>query len=221
MNRKRPLIETGGSANILKNPVQQLPAVVARGSSVEDMQTLQKNEKHQFPGTQPGFHGGEPMASGMQASNITSAIRSQMISSTAAAPGAKAGTSREIHGLQRKVLERNTGPSTGGFDLQALLDESAARFARNAAPSRAAKQKAQEKLVHTRLTHIEEDATRSEQEDADARAALKHRNGVKALRGEPTELKPGYCENCREKFDDFDEVSHKQTCVPDDANTHM
>ena len=210
MSRKRPLIETEGSINIHRNAAQQLPAVVSRDSSVENMQTLQKNQKHHFPGIRPGFHGGEPMASGMQASNITSAIRSQMISSTAAAPGAKAGTSREIHGLQRKVLERNAGPSIGASaNLQNVLDAaSAAGSARSVAPSRVAKQKAQEKLVHTKLTHIEEVETHSEQEEADLRAALKQCNGVKALRGEPKELKPGYCENCREKFDDFDEVSH-------------
>ncbi|KAI5297550.1 hypothetical protein KEM56_004738, partial [Ascosphaera pollenicola] len=58
-----------------------------------------------------GLHGlsnaREPAASGVQPSNITSAIRSQMISSTAAGTGAKAATSKEVHELKRKVLENN------------------------------------------------------------------------------------------------------------------
>ncbi|KAJ5773077.1 Regulatory subunit Dfp1/Him1 central region [Penicillium paradoxum] len=67
-----------------------------------------------FPRTGPFYTGNEPAASGVQPSNMTSAIRSQMISSTAAAPGAKAGLSKEVHGLQRKVLEKGTGGFTVG-----------------------------------------------------------------------------------------------------------
>ncbi|KAJ5129462.1 Regulatory subunit Dfp1/Him1 central region [Penicillium bovifimosum] len=62
-----------------------------------------------IPRSGPFYTVCEPAASGVQPSNVTSAIRSQMVSSTAAVPGAKAGLSKEVHGLQRKVLEKGTG----------------------------------------------------------------------------------------------------------------
>ena len=207
--RKRPLSEMQQGENMTLHRTQQLPAAVCRDEQIDTVQDLEKTQKHQFAGNRLGFHGGEPMASGMQASNITSAIRSQMISSTAAAPGAKAGTSKEVHGLQRKVLERNAGPSlnvTGA--AQQLRDiASNSRSLRNVPPPRVAKQKAQEKLGQSKLVHINEEMTLSEQEEVDGKAALRQTNAIRALRGEKREPKPGYCENCREKFDDFEEVS--------------
>ena len=64
------------------------------------------------------------------------------------------------------------------------------------APPRAAKRKAQDTL-----TQIHEDTTLSEEEE-NARRVVAPRKKKVVQR----ELKPGYCENCREKFDDFDEV---------------
>ncbi|MCJ1404101.1 hypothetical protein MMC11_007326 [Xylographa trunciseda] len=205
--RKRPLSEMQQGGNMTLHRTQQLPATFTRDEPVETVQDLQNTQRHQFAGNRLSLHGGEPMASGMQASNITSAIRSQMISSTAAAPGAKAGTSKEVHGLQRKVLERNAGPSINapGTAQQMRDIASNTRSLRNIAPPRVAKQKAQEKLGQSRLTHIDEEMTRSEQEEVDGKAALRQSNAMKALRGEKREPKPGYCENCREKFDDFEE----------------
>jgi regulatory subunit for Cdc7p protein kinase len=142
----------------------------------------------------------EPAASGMQQSNLTSAIRSNMISSTAAAPGAKAGTSKEVHELKRKVLERsNTGSlSVGSMPSSYRMMDLAGHLknARAPAPQRAAKSKAQEKLGG-----IQEDDP-SEEELAAERAA----NAMSRKRTAKKDPKPGYCENCRDKYDDFDEV---------------
>ncbi|KAF2020794.1 sporulation-specific protein 6 [Aaosphaeria arxii CBS 175.79] len=149
----------------------------------------------------PRIAGGEPVASGIQPSNITSAIRSQMISSTAAAPGARAGNSKEVNQLKRKVLEKNSVPSANSCQSSAMNDVRAALNQENAQPVRAAKRKAQDALGF-----IHEDATPSDEERQTRKAAAVRRRKVSEK-----ELKPGYCENCREKFNDFDEhvVSRK------------
>jgi len=144
--------------------------------------------------------GGEPVASGVQPSNITSAIRSQMISSTAAAPGAKAGTSKEVHGLQRKVLERNSGPpSLGLTSSHRMTDLSAA--AREDATCRLTKRNTQENLGF-----IDEELSTNEMEENARRAeAARKAKAVQKRKIEKRDPKPGYCENCMEKFEDFDE----------------
>lgn len=121
--------------------------------------------------------------------------------------------SREMHGLQRKVLERNTGSISNKDTTQRLADLAAtARSFRAGPPARVAKQKAQEKLGHSRMAHIDEELTPSESEEAERRTALVSSNALKASKGESREPKPGYCENCREKFDDFDEVCRSSSC---------
>ncbi|KIN01243.1 hypothetical protein OIDMADRAFT_122891 [Oidiodendron maius Zn] len=122
--------------------------------------------------------GGEPVASGVQPSNITSAIRSQMISSTAAQPGAKAGTSKEVHGLQRKVLEKTSGgPASYGGAASSHRMTDINNAAKEEMAVRAGKRK-------EKLDLIEEDVN---------------------LKLEKRDPKPGYCENCQDKFEDFDE----------------
>ena len=140
----------------------------------------------------PRFIGGEPVASGMQ-QNITSAIQSQMISSTAAAP--RAGNSKEVNQLQRKVLEKNSVTSANSGHSSVINDVRAAMATDNVPPMRAAKRKAQETLGHDPSIEVEERHARKI-------AALRKRKPAEK------ELKPGYCENCREKFNDFDEVSN-------------
>lgn len=147
--------------------------------------------------------GGEPVASGVQPSNITSAIRSQMISSTAAAPGAKAGTSKEVHGLQRKVLERNSGPASLGLTSSHRMTDLAA--ATKDDNGRMTKRRANDKLGM-----IEEDAPANEAEqNARKVEAVRKDKAVQKRKSEKRDPKPGYCENCMDKFEDFDEV-----CVP-------
>jgi regulatory subunit for Cdc7p protein kinase len=140
----------------------------------------------------PRFIGGEPVASGMQ-QNITSAIQSQMISSTAAAP--RAGNSKEVNQLQRKVLEKNSVTSANSGHSSVFNDARAAMAPDHVQPARAAKRKAQETLGHDPNNDAEERHARKI-------AALRRRKPAEK------ELKPGYCENCREKFNDFDEVSN-------------
>jgi regulatory subunit for Cdc7p protein kinase len=146
----------------------------------------------------PRFIAGEPVASGLHQSNITSAIRSQMISSTAAAP--RAGNSKEVNQLKRKVLEKNSVPSanTNSGHSSVMNDVRTALNQEHSQPMRAAKRKAQESLGHI---HGDDD----EERQARKAAALRRRKTAEK------ELKPGYCENCREKFNDFDEhvVSRK------------
>jgi regulatory subunit for Cdc7p protein kinase len=145
----------------------------------------------------------EPAASGIQQSNLTSAIRSQMISSTAAAAGAKAGTSKEVNELKRKVLERtHTGSlSVGSIPSSHRMTDiaGALKNARAPAPQRAAKSKAQEILGG-----IGEETGVSDDELAAERALHAPVKKKKAARKDP---KPGYCENCRDKYEDFDDVS--------------
>lgn len=142
---------------------------------------------------------GEPVASGVQPSNITSAIRSQMISSTSAQPGAKAGTSKEVHGLQRKVLEKNNGASYGGAtttshrtaDIATTKEEMTTRAGRR----------------NDKLDLIEEDADPSEREENTRKAEnAQQAPAVQQKKLEKRDLKPGYCENCQDKFEDFDDV---------------
>lgn len=143
----------------------------------------------------PRFIGGEPVASGLQQSNITSAIKSQMISSTAAAPGARAGNSKEVNQLKRKVFEKNSAPSANSGH-SSTMNDAHLRAALNqdcSQPPRAAKRKAQETLGYIREDTDEEKQTRKA-------AVIRRKKPVEK------ELKPGYCENCREKFNDFDEV---------------
>ncbi|KAF2453761.1 Dfp1/Him1, central region-domain-containing protein [Lineolata rhizophorae] len=139
----------------------------------------------------PRYAGGEPIASGVQPSNVTSAIRSQMVSSTAPGPVQRAGSSKEVHQLKRKVLERNNAsgasmPSSYMNDLRAAVND-------KPSASRGTKRKAQD------LEQIHE----MPRED--------NYNSKPPKKAAPKDPKPGYCENCREKFNDFDEhvVSRK------------
>lgn len=135
------------------------------------------------------FLAGEPVASGMQPSNVTSAIRSQMISSTTGGVlGAKAGTSKEIHGLQRKVVI-SQDPSSRRM---AELSHDSNTFVRSASFSQA---------IQRKLDPVNEEGTSRQREK------LRRTTSVPVPQPRKRDLKPGYCENCQEKFADFDEVS--------------
>lgn len=146
------------------------------------------------------LHEGEPAASGVQPA-ITSAIHSAM-SSTAAQPGLKVGTSKEVHDMQRKVLEKkilalntpNLQYSNQTIDKIALVeDDSSIRDSMIKIP---------EKL------NIIEEAS----ENLQARETLQKTESarkIKSIQQSTTtvrqESKPGYCENCQDKFEDFNE----------------
>ncbi|KAF2210810.1 hypothetical protein CERZMDRAFT_44532 [Cercospora zeae-maydis SCOH1-5] len=135
---------------------------------------------------------GEPVASGVQPSNVTSAIRSQAISSAAISSTTglhrRVGDSREMSMLKRKVLGSNSIPTSHANDVRAAINEDAVP------PPRAAKRKAQETLGVV----YENDHTGAETLQIAAHAAKRKKVVEK-------EAKPGYCENCRDKFDDFDD----------------
>ncbi|OJJ43978.1 hypothetical protein ASPZODRAFT_153959 [Penicilliopsis zonata CBS 506.65] len=151
-----------------------------------------------MPRTGSFYTGREPAASGMQPSNITSAIRSQMISSTAAAPGAKAGISKEVHELKRKVLEKSNGVFSAG--QVPTTDASTLRISKSQG-NRLGKVHPHEKPAHA---HPEEDTTQSEG-NGKQRVSLKKDGAQKKKEERRRDPKPGYCENCRDKFDDFEE----------------
>ncbi|KAI9818831.1 MAG: hypothetical protein M1827_007652 [Pycnora praestabilis] len=174
-------------------------AVSTKRGSPEGLSRPSHDIRTGFGGT--SLYGGEPIASGVQPSNITSAIRSQMISSTAAAPGAKAGTSKEVYELKRKVLEKNSAPSANSIVSRATDIAATSRLEKATANARAAKRKATEKLGY-----IDEDFTLSEEEENARRLDVtKAASALHKRNSERRDSRPGYCENCRDKFDDFDE----------------
>ena len=152
----------------------------------------------------PRFFCGEPAASGMQHSNVTSAIRSQMISSTAAGPGAKTGTSKEFQELKRKVLERNSGPVPSNLQGSRRIGEKS--MVSRTGNSTMAEKKARSKTQET-LDLINEELTPSEDDDALKADEVARVGKIIPKSTERKERKPGYCENCRDKYDDFENVS--------------
>ncbi|EED23382.1 G1/S regulator NimO, putative [Talaromyces stipitatus ATCC 10500] len=146
----------------------------------------------------------EPAASGVQPSNITSAIRSQMVSSTAAAPGAKAGLSKEVHELKRKVLEKSNGSMITSANPSSHRPMDAPTNMKLASGASAGAKRPREKMSNIH----EEDTTQSEDngnnnisQNTDCKGTLQK----KVVKEKQRDPKPGYCENCRDKFDDFDE----------------
>ncbi|KAK5626325.1 hypothetical protein RRF57_002040 [Xylaria bambusicola] len=140
--------------------------------------------------------GGEPVASGVQPSNVTSAIRSQMISSTATTPGVITGLSKEVHGLQRQVLKWNSQDHSSRHTTDTSFRED----------SLSKRPPTLGRTSSRKLELIDEDAKETEGAD-DSRSAKRA-----ALRKKPRDhdLKPGYCENCAEKYPDFDEHIESQ-----------
>jgi regulatory subunit for Cdc7p protein kinase len=194
MEEKRAL---GENNNLARRPSAPSLSVKAEGDKPHEAPNMPPmfGSAQASLRTLPRFIGGEPIASGLQQSNITSAIRSQMISSTSAAPGARAGQSKEVNQLKRKVLEKNVpSANTNSGHSSVMNDMRAALNGDLMQPSRAAKRKAQESLGYVR-----EDSVEAERHARKAAVIRRRKTAEK-------ELKPGYCENCREKFADFDEV---------------
>ncbi|EZF35190.1 hypothetical protein H109_03786 [Trichophyton interdigitale MR816] len=149
----------------------------------------------------PFKFGGEIAASGIQPSNITSAIRSQMISSTAATQGPRAVTSKEVHELKRKVLEKSSGIVSTAISSCHRADAAAAPQSQpvRVPIARAAKVKAQANDNGTvQLTERNRRASD---------AAPKKQSGLRKQQtgSKKRDPKPGYCENCREKFEDYED----------------
>ncbi|KAI1859068.1 hypothetical protein JX265_010545 [Neoarthrinium moseri] len=191
-----------------KRSLSEMESAHNRGSSVASTEfnppKLLAGKKFDFrpnafssrAGTARTLFGGEPVASGVQPSHMTSAIRSQMISSTAATPGTITGLSKEVHGLQRKVLQRNSSHDLssrrtfGSVETSFKEDNDTKRSGTLARTSSRKLELVDEKL-----------AAEEEERDAKARREMEKRL-VKPKKKDP---KPGYCENCADKFDDFDD----------------
>jgi regulatory subunit for Cdc7p protein kinase len=176
------------------DPPRALPSM--RNSSTDLMPPLFGSTQANLRGP-PRMVGGEPVASGMQHSNVTSAIRSQAISSaaissTAPGLGMRAGDTKEMLSLKRKVFASKGAPIPTSYanDVRGAINNDD-----SGPPPRAAKRKAQETLGVV----AEGDEAGGQRSKV---AAPKRKKVVEK------EAKPGYCENCRDKFDDFDDVSY-------------
>ena len=203
-----PLLDNPQRANMGFQRPQHLPANGSRAQDVLGKAPVPAKGLKHFPaGDGPGFYGGEPTASGLQQSNVTSAIRSQVMSSTAAAPGTKSGLSKEVHELKRKVLERNTGPSLNEV-IRKNIPAKAQSANKPVVETCQAVQRVQGKPGQKRLGNIEEEETSSGEENPKQRVGSVKEQFLKAMKLERKEMKPGYCENCRDKFDDFEDVSY-------------
>ena len=206
-NQARPLTQSQGNLKQISGPEEnarnglfEIPKMVPakRGSPGKSLKGLPPAF------SRPSLYaGGEPVASGVQPSNITSAIRSQMISSTAAAPGAKAGTSKEVHELKRKVLEKNAGPSINGISHSRVTEITGmANGTRSISAVGAGNRK-----VHGKMGHIDEEGHFSEEEtNSKVSGHARKSSATRTRKIERRSPKPGYCENCQEKFEDFEHV---------------
>lgn len=212
--RRSPRKQASQGKNDLAKPLDPPKIVPAkRQPSTEGMPPVFGSAQVNLRGL-PRMIGGEPVASGIQHSNVTSAIRSQAVSSAAissTAPGLnrRLPDSKEVSALKRKVLERGASatsqlPSSYMNDMRAAINEE-----HPGPPPRAAKRKAQENLLGVVL----------EDEDVVQHPASKKRKTAPRKRKAEKEPKPGYCENCRDKFDDFDEVSVLCSSTPANAVT--
>lgn len=142
----------------------------------------------------------EPAASGVQPSNITSAIRSQMVSSHVDIPGVKTAMSRDMLELKRKAAGGivavggkaiSLGP--GGIPLATGVRNLAELAASKPHPKITAHRGSHHKV--TKVVEIFEEEPRM--------LARGYKQQIVGRKGEP---KAGYCENCGDRFWDFDEV---------------
>ncbi|KAI1777401.1 Dfp1/Him1, central region-domain-containing protein [Hypoxylon cercidicola] len=151
-----------------------------------------------FTGRPAGrLFGGEPVASGVQPSNVTSAIRSQMVSSTATTPGVITGLSKEVHGLQRQVLKRNSTATSQDLSSRRTAELNL----RDDAPAK--RSFTLGRTSSRKLDLMDDNAvSKAFHEDTKTVERAEKRDSAKPKK---SELKPGYCENCAEKYADFDE----------------
>lgn len=201
--KARPVLQREESATMLKPPQVPAPKPLTGKRSLTEMEDGHNRirpadilnpakaalSKQAFVSRAEGgrlFHG-EPVASGIQPSNMTSAIRSQMISSTSGLSSVKAGTSKEIHGLQRQVLQKTAPASHGTSSRLAEQSVDQATSTRSMSISRQT----------SRVSQSREETAQKATETVRAQS-----QGLKSKK----DLKPGYCENCQDKYRDFDEV---------------
>ncbi|CAK7214197.1 Cdc7p-Dbf4p kinase complex regulatory subunit [Sporothrix curviconia] len=173
---------------------------------------------------------GEPVASGLQAAGITSAIRSQMISSATGTLGARAGTSKEIHGLQRKVLQKSTSTAQQDLSSRHMTDASMDQQQQHAqqhaqqqgrptySRSTSLSRSTAAAQLSAKLNMAIEGSTTSNNADDKHKRTMSAPVAVQVQPRRKRDPKPGYCENCQDKFDDFEDhiVSHKHRKFAED-----
>lgn len=195
---RRVLTDSGSSRNIVVSTNQPDPFAPPKFQNPSSTKSQNAFVSRAGAGTGRLF-AGEPVASGVQP-NITSAIRSS-ISSTAAQPGARVGTNKEFYGLQRQVLEKNSGgPASYGNPSSHRMTDITAAAARDDGGHQSRRRQ------HS-LARVEEDGDPSEVEEIPKRTIVTRRaKGEQQRKIVKKDAKPGYCENCQDKFEDFDEV---------------
>lgn len=192
----------------------------AASNSTTDSLPAHLTNRFHFQGIPRPGTGREPLASGLQKSNVTSATRSQMVSSTAANPVARiGGKSKEMHELQRRAVEqRRSGlstnvPSSYMNDIRAAINGDPTSMANRG--SRRHPGNALTKIYEDDTQSSEEEESSSQQQQQQQERKQQQMRGLqrtaatrkqKKKKEAPREPKPGYCENCRDKYDDFSEV---------------
>ncbi|KAK6534991.1 hypothetical protein TWF281_006290 [Arthrobotrys megalospora] len=158
--------------NSIENKVDRDMATAAAATAVrktesrlDKLKDLQRTRQDNLVLT-----GYEPVASGLRPTGPTSAVVSQAISSNPVLVGPKAGTSRDVQRLNRRVFEK----TTGGI---------------------------RQTNTTTTLQVVDE-----ENNDAkgDRKTLKRTRSEVVVKEASKKQPVAGYCENCRDKYDDFE-----------------
>lgn len=196
MGAKRSLTEMEHGHNPRANPAR-VPEVfdLAKAANPPNIDFAKPQNAFTSRARSARLLAGEPVASGIQPSNITSAIRSQMISSATGILGAKAGTSKELHGLQRQVLQKSNANSVNPTSQ----DMSSRRLAEMSMDNSTFQRSASLGVASRKLAQIEERPQEHKRTKSVPVAV--------PVKPKKRDLKPGYCENCQDKYPDFDEVS--------------
>jgi regulatory subunit for Cdc7p protein kinase len=201
LNNGRPVYGTGRAFG--KDGLFQVPTVVPTTRN-----NYHINNEMAFTATNPtngrefNRFGAEPDASGVQPSNITSAIRSQMVSSLNDQPGQRAGTSKELYELKRKVAGNFLIGNANGKGIpnsQRMMDLVGAAAGGKDREVKVGGDRRRRLGTEGNQVLIMED-----REAEERKTRLKGKDTKNG--GKKKETRPGYCENCREKFDDFDDV---------------
>lgn len=198
---KRTLAEISRSINSRTTTATGRPVAEATAQDVSARRTMRPENTIAFTATNESNSqttrrsNVEPAASGVQPSNITSAIRSQMVSSYLDQLGHRAGTSKEMHALHRKVAS-NVMTSNPTVSRPASMARRSTDLLARAAENEARTVRGRTTDGRGKLAKVEESVQSSTQRSSQEQVVQR--------RPKP-DPKPGYCENCREKFDDFAE----------------
>ncbi|KAK6350437.1 hypothetical protein TWF718_003629 [Orbilia javanica] len=168
---RAPLVDRRPLAGI-ENKVDRDMATAAAATAVRKTESRVDKPKDAHRSRQDNLvlAGYEPVASGLRPTGPTSAVVSQAISSNPVLVGPKAGTSRDVQRLNRRVFEKTTGgirQTNTTTTLQAVNEE-------------------------------------SNEAKAERKTLKRVRSEVLVKEASKKQPVAGYCENCRDKYDDFE-----------------